>query len=261
MFPRSALPALHQQSRQPHRKRSGLLKGLAALQIVLASTAAAQTQFQCEPLSPDDPYGYRDRGNRCEGRFHPGLAGTSTLRVVSYSEGLISGQWRDSVRLRWRPIQLDSARIRLRSLRYPIHYQLDAEVGARVHRFSFPADIVDALQLGPENIGFELVGFPPSWQGNGFLMPLLLSESTPSEFFLTVLPGRHLQEIEVGYLNARRVNIVPATPLRNGYYPGGVPVRIALPATLPELVVARLTAVHEDGRTTIEVLLFVPQDH
>ena len=213
-----------------------------ALALLLSASVAAFGESPCDPalLQPTgNPYGYRLRGDRCEGVYVQEVGG-SPLAVVSWTRAfpeydLSSG----------RPIQIQwdifgnagPARLRVQSLRRRMYYRMDSIRPANSKSFTWPTDILSALGIARSEAG--MAGIAQASIGGvlrDVYLPLRAGQGTapPSSdaYSLTLLPSVELKEVYLtlsGPGGKKSPKIKDGDALGYGYYPAERPLEVSLP--------------------------------
>jgi hypothetical protein len=104
-------------------------------------------------IDGSDPWRYKERGARCEGRFLAPMSGPN-LRIVGYYSG---NRWRglprtDTLLVRWQP---PSAPVNVRavSLRWRTFYRMDTRQPSVSDRFPWPTAVLRNLAMAGDDIG------------------------------------------------------------------------------------------------------------
>jgi len=230
---------------RPELITPALLAGVMCCSAVMADPVRAQA-VPCDPsLSPSssDPWGYRVRGDRCEGIYAQPVAGTPLI-VASFTERFDTFD-PDSVTglvLRWPVAGSSSVRIRAIALRRRFYYRMDAEQPAAAGSWDWPADLISALGLSRPELG--VVAWTRQTAGNterDVHFPLRIGRDPAAaenaEYMLVVMPQVELTEVYVSVAlmdeTGRPVRwLRDEEPLGYGYYPADRPVEI--PVARPE---------------------------
>lgn len=132
------------------------MKGRAVVVFVtvaLGLAVAARADCPEVDVRPDDQQRYVERKDDqgrvwCEGRFAESTSGGMT--AVGFGAGTaVERQDDGDLQVRW-PAVDRATTLRIRSRRPRTYYLLDAEAPARNTSFTWPADVIDAIQI-PEN--------------------------------------------------------------------------------------------------------------
>ena len=160
-----------------------ILRRLLIVASVLPVGAAAVAQMHCDPsLAPstNHPYGYMQRGDRCEGVYIQAVSG-STLALLSFtaSFGEIDLESGLPLLLEW-PAPPGDREVQLlaKSMRQQLFYRMDTSVRAGGTRYRWPTDGLAAVKLARADLG--LVAFTRMKIGGveqEVLLPLSASQS------------------------------------------------------------------------------------
>jgi len=215
--------------------------------MIAATIVAAQPRQDlghCDPTleARQGPFGYRLRGDRCEGTFAKDV--NATLQIASLTEffedySLDSGK---ALLVQWTSPGEEAVRLRAISLKPRTYYRMDTLRPRGQHSYAWPKDLLSGLSLLRGDIG--LVGLVQTKVGGisrEVYIPLRVSESeriAPRRDYRVVLsPSVELNEVYVALSvlgpsgQPARV-LQEAEPLKNGYYPAGRGVEIILPVLL-----------------------------
>ncbi len=204
--------------------------------------AAASAQSPCDPnlLQPTgNPYGYRLRGDRCEGVYIQQVGG-SPLAVVSWTRAfpdydLSSNQ---NIAVEWDAAHLDSpVRLRAQGLRHRLYYRMDALRPSNSNSFNWPTGLLSALNIPRGDAG--IVGLAQAsvdGASREIYLPLRVSQgSNPphdNAYSLILLPGVELKEVYLTLTGlpseAKSPKIKDGEAVGYGYYPAERPVEIPI---------------------------------
>jgi hypothetical protein len=194
---------------------------------------ACGAESACDPAlkAPDrHPFGYRSRGDRCEGVYIQPVAGT-TMVVASFTQlfrdyDLQSGA---PLILSWNPLSDGAVHLRGQSTRRRLYYRMDSTPAAGTSTYTWPTNVLASLALSRRDLGVTawtrrtLNGVPRI-----VYLPLRISQGNESKesssYELELLPNRELAEV---FVTVRRLNetgddpvlIKDAAKLGYGYYP------------------------------------------
>lgn len=213
--------------------------------VVLAVTWLGADHVAAQPCDPalqppkGERYGYRRRGDRCEGIYAKEVA-LATLNIVSLTsiyQSFDPGGGND-IELGWLAPSAGPVHLRANSLRRRLYYRMDATSDADDRVWTWPSDVVAALELDASSLGVVAWTYladpertPPLY------LPLRVgSAPKPAVGSYTVIfvPGRELIEAYI-HLKAlasdgnEPVSILAGKALGYGYYPADRGVRFRLP--------------------------------
>lgn len=236
--------------------------------------APARVRAQAEPCDPAlasslaDPWGYRVRGERCEGIYAQPVAGTALI-VASFTERFdrFAPDSTASLLVGWPSVPTRQIRLRAISLRRRYYYRMDASRVASAGSWMWPTTVLAALDLGRDELGVL------AWTNHtaddaelDIYLPLRIgvdeTSDTSQEYALVVVPQVELSEVFVSVSsmdeNGRLVGrLRDEDPLGYGYYPAERPVEIpiARPAE-PGLYRVELGARIRTGGSLVRELWF-----
>src|ERR1035441_8436417 len=121
----------------------------------------AYSQENCDRTvkGVDDPQGYRQRGDRCEGLYLKAHAQETGLYLTGLTRGGAAERaaMPDPVQLQWgkRPTIPPQTGVSIRSvlLRSDRYYQMDTSKPYSSGSYAWPTDVLRALQLAPKDLG------------------------------------------------------------------------------------------------------------
>lgn len=215
--------------------------------IALSASAAHAAPEHCDrslPAPPNDAYAYRDRGDRCEGRFIREV-GSTTLLMASFTsvfeayDAAGAGDWT----VTWPALtHAHEVQLRAQGLRRRLYYRMDTQRPADALTFAWPTELMSALSVGPRDYGLvvttALTVGPATHQ---VLLPARVAragtEVPVQAYELVVLPGVQLDELSLEVLavesDGTTLRVVrPMQPLSYGYYPPERAITITLPLSL-----------------------------
>lgn len=237
------------------------------------------------PAASGHPYGYRLRGDRCEGVYAKPVASTS-LNVVSVTADF--GDYKvdsaEPLTISWAlprepaapaaevcgsPATGTSGEVRLRaqSLQPRVYYRMDTVRPSGEAAYAWPKDTLGALEIPRPGLGVlgwttRVVGGMP----RPVYLPLRVRQGSASstepatEHRVLVIPGRELEEV---YVTLARLGAAGepdewlrrGEPLGYGYYPAERPIRIVLSlGGLPGCYRLEVTGNLRGGGTTATAL-------
>lgn len=219
--------------------------------------------------SVDHPFGYRIRGDRCEGIYVRNVA-SATLRVVSLTERFEDYDLQSSKQLlvEWTTSGDSPVRLRAQGLRRRLYYRMDTVRSPQSRSFDWSLDVLSALKLPRSQLG--VIGWTKSDQfDRDIYLPLRVSQSEHARksptYELSVLPGRELTEVFVSLAPVDDNGGVESflkqgEPLGYGYYPAERAILISIPhPEAPGLYYVEIGAsLRNGGATAIDFLLYHP---
>jgi len=204
--------------------------------IYLHFIESSAQELSCDPnLSspPNNPYGYRLRGDRCEGTYVQQLAGGSAFLMVSLNANFETQDLGriDPLIITWKPFPGENEPIRLRAigLRRRLYYRMDTIRPPGSEKYEWPTDVIRALNLSLPDIG--LVAFTSVRIGQNTIevyLPLGIAQDKqvlePERYKIILYPRRELKEaflhlISLNENGMPKEIILDGVPLRYGFYP------------------------------------------
>ena len=237
--------------------------------LVTAIACAAQTT-PCDPRLPQsasDPYSYRLRGDRCEGTYIQEVAG-APLSIVSWTE---SFEKYDLAAKRPLLIQWeiggasDAVRLRSASLRRRMYYQMDAVRPTGSKSYTWPTDLLGALQIPKEELGITgTARIRVGQTDRDVYLPLRIAQdgkpAASGSYHLTLLPGVELQEVflTLSAVKGNQTTVVKdGEPLAYGYYPAERPIEATVSPPPPAGIYRlEIGATHKGGGVSSVELWF-----
>jgi len=246
---------------------------LAALALVAASSAAAPSH--CDPsLAPstNHPFGYAERGDRCEGVYIRAVGGT-TLALLSFTVAFNavdpdSGQ---PLVIEWpAPPGTRDVQLRALSMQRRLFYRMDTSIRAGSTLYRWPTEVLAAVKLKRADIGF--LGWTRLALGGAeqdVLLPLAASRGKPGAatgpYTFVIRPGAELGEL---FLTVTRLAadgsslgaLQPTRELGYGYYPAENAIEVTIDAPVERGVYAvHLGArLRGGGASTLQFLFHSP---
>jgi hypothetical protein len=205
---------------------------------------ATDAASACDPSlrqAPENPWGYRPRGDRCEGIFLREVSG-EPLRVVACTEGEPAfALGADPLLVQWRTPREDvgdgTLRLRAESLRHRTYYRMDATRPLRDQRFFWPSDVMVAQGLQPDEIALT-AGLRLTVEGavRQVLLPVRLAPRGTAArareaTVLTLWPSMALEELFLGVQPTGAQADLELRSLGAAYYAAERAVKLTLPAS------------------------------
>ena len=194
----------------------------------------------CDPLLEQpatNPYGYRLRGDRCEGIFVQQVAGT-TLLIASFTESFDKYDVRITRHLdiRWTAPAESPIQLRAYGLRRKLYYRMDTTQSSATGSYTWPTEVLAALNVGQPELG--VVGWTRYRVGRvdrDVYLPLQIGphRARSETYTLVLLPGVPLSEVYVSMaavgVDGRPTSFIRnEEPLKYNYYPAERPVDIPI---------------------------------
>lgn len=131
----------------------------AAFAVATAAFAMAAPEDHCDPTINqaklhDKPLGYRPFGDRCEGLYAQSV-GAVTMRVVSFTAGPARFRTEEPkpISISWPKVKDGPIRLRAKSLKSNLYYQMDTLQPETQSSFAWPTDMVRRLSLDARDLG------------------------------------------------------------------------------------------------------------
>jgi len=196
----------------------------------------------CDPGLPQrvsDSYGYRLRGDRCEGIYIREVQG-SAIKVVSLTESVedFSTATNKNLLMTWVAPSRISVRLRAYGLRHKLYYRMDSLRPAGTTSYDWSPNLLAALNLRRHELGLVAwVSQPVDNKNRDVYLPVSLTQQTASKsdhYDLVLLPGVELTELFLSVAplkpdGAPDVYIRQNESLGRGYYPAERKITIPLP--------------------------------
>jgi hypothetical protein len=240
--------------------------GLAlAAAILPAGPSLAQSCDAYLHSSASDPYGYRARGNRCEGVYIKDLS--ASLRVVSFTREFDTFTGSDPIlHLEWTGGYPGGVHLRANSLRPRLYYEMDSIQTAGSSSYDWETSLLMALRITRPELG--IVGWTSQrigGQDRQVYLPVAVKTSKSdkkSSYQIVIVPGIELRELYVSLSlldkNGSRVaTLRKEEPLKAGYYPAEEGIGISIPELkTPGLYLLELGAEFQRGGVSTETVWF-----
>jgi hypothetical protein len=263
------------QGHEGYHVSFGHILFLAFILVTAGILPIAVSQIQsCDPYleQPEGhPYGYRLRGNRCEGVYVQPV-GNTILVLASLTESFEDYDLhanKDLV-LQWNAPGNEEVRLRAFGLRRRLYYRMDTIRPTPSQSFGWPISLLAALEIPRHDLG--ILGWTQNRIGktdHEVYVPLRITQMKDEErshiYTATLLPGVELSEV---YLSLATVGKDgnPETFLRDGealgynYYPADRRIDIPISGLQkPGLHYVEIGAtLKTGGSATIEFWLYHP---
>jgi hypothetical protein len=225
--------------------RPATLLSTLIVALAVSGPLVAQGPHCDHDLNPSttNPLGYRLRGERCEGVYIQDVAATA-LKLVSFTESYedFDASLPRPLLVDWTPPASSPVHLRAQSLRTRLYYRMDSDRPAGSASFSWPADVLAALQLRKPDLG--VLAWTTRRIGNTdrtVLEPLRVRQRVPSmpgSYRVVVVPGVQVDEIFVSVAPLKPngdtgAYVIDKQPQSFGYYPAGRPTVITVAPPSP----------------------------
>jgi hypothetical protein len=237
------------------------IRQLAAFCLVSSVFASARAAdiAHCDrylPVSTNNAWGYRLRGDRCEGVY---IQPVSATPLIVASFGHINAPdvlpANAELLVEWAPAGRE-VRLRATSSKPKAYYRMDSLQPAKLHSYRWPADVLAALKLSMKDIG--VVAWTQQKVGmtiRDVYLPVSIGRplAGPDTLYdLVLVPGDELNEVFVSLSELRagtdKVPLSDAKPLKYGFYPAGRSIRIPIgPVTKPGTYLVEIAATLRGG--------------
>jgi len=180
--------------------------GLTLVMAFAVAAPATATEHLCDPtIDPerfrDRPLGYRSFGDRCEGLYAQSV-GAATMRVVSFTAGAARFQTEEPkpISIAWPKVKDGPIRLRAKSLKSNLYYQMDTLQSQTASPFTWPTDVVRRLSIAARDLG--LVGWvevPIGGETETVYLPLTVHQGgegkAAQDYRLMIAPGEPLKTV------------------------------------------------------------------
>jgi len=246
------------------RRMQAVVLALTALLVSQHSSLAQACNSDLHSLT-SDPYGYRARGNRCEGIYIRDLS--ASLRIVSFTRSFDAFNADDSsLHLSWPIDTSQETHLRATGLRPQLYYEMDTVQPKGVGSYDWDTGLLQALGITRPELG--IVGWEVQEIGGKdrqVYLPLAVTTSRSNKNTLCqfiLVSGVEIRElyVTVSLLDkdgSRLDTLRKQEPLKAGYYPADVGISIPVPELKkPGLYLLELGAEFEGGGVSTETVWF-----
>lgn len=214
--------------------------------LLLGATGVPEAAVQqsppsaCDPTvrqAPENPWGYRPRGQRCEGMYLRDV-GAVPLRVVALTEGTPAfDPAAGALHVEWTvPRNSGAVRLRAESLRHRTYYRMDAVAMGTQRSFEWPSEVLAAQGLTPAELALTAsTPFVSDGQERVLLLPARVHQGrpdsgSPAPVVLTLWPGLELEELFLTVHGPDGTALVDGRSLGRSFYPAERALSVKLPA-------------------------------
>lgn len=199
---------------------------------------------KCDPelkIRPDDPLGYRVRGDRCEGLFVEEVSGTIRVASLHFPRGDFQPRVGMSVRLAWSLPPSNQVQVQAVSLRPKVFFRMDAVRPGSQTSYLWPTDFAEAVRLKSADIGLlSWTNLPIGGRTQRVYSPVSVKDRS-GESDVVLVPEAQLDElyyslVKIDGQGGVDTSMISDRPLKLGFYPAGQPVTIRLPALEPKRI-------------------------
>lgn len=192
----------------------------------------------CDPgLKQDEsnPYGYRLRGNRCEG-IYIRLVGGAPLTIASWTQSFENYNLASlaPLKMEWDMPSVKSVSLRAEALRRRLYFRMDASPAG--NSFTWQTSLLSALGIVQPDLGIT-ASYRATVNGeeHEIFLPLRIAQREApvlsGAYRLVLIPGEEFKELFVTLTSAdspSRTSLKRDEPLRYGYYPADRPIEIPI---------------------------------
>ena len=226
------------------RVQAALVGWCATLALAAGMGAAQAANALCDPALPspsDDAQGYRERGDRCEGRYLRNVTST-TLWPVSLTEVFepFDASRDRALQISWPVVDagIKDVSLRAESVKRRVYYRMDTHRPAADRKFSWPTQVLWALEMTSADLGIlASTSLPVASVQRVVYLPARVTRGATAQpgagYSLALMPGIELEELLIGVTrvgdDGSETVLRPLMPLRYGYYPAMRAVSVELP--------------------------------
>lgn len=166
------------------------------------STLAQESPCDSSLVQPKgDPYGYRARGDRCEGIYIKEVGGTP-LFIASFTESFEDYDLASDKNLlvEWTAPANRAVQLQANGLRYKLYYRMDTKHHPGAKSYAWPLNLLATLKIMRRDLG--IVGwmqYPVGKMKKVVYVPLRISQQKSAlhknNYALVLLPGRELSGV------------------------------------------------------------------
>ena len=246
----------------------GVWPSLLVLALLFTTAAEAQ-ENPCDPLliqPPTNPYGYRLRGDRCEGVYVEQVGGEE-LHIASWTESLETYDLTSAqpLLLEWDTPDKAEVRLTAHALRRRLYYRMDTISRAGKQSYRWRCDLLASLGIRSDELGILASANLRAGNTNHLVyLPLRIAQAArpahATMYELIVVPGEEAREMYVTIRPVTQGDQVPLKkdePLGYGYYPAGRPVKIPVARpSVPGIYHVEIGATFRSGAVSTAELWF-----
>lgn len=215
-----------------------------SLLLLTSSSKAIFAQGNhCDPELPQitaDSYGYRLRGDRCEG-IYIRRVGVSSLQVGSLTESVedFDPATNKNLLVQWAAPANASVHLRAYGLRHRLYYRMDSLRPAGNTSYEWSPNLLAAFNVRKRELGLVAwVSQPVDGQSREVYLPVRLTQKAAvnrsNRYDLVLMPGVELAEVFVSLASLNPDGKVGAYLKRSealgwGYYPAERVITVAIP--------------------------------
>lgn len=241
---------------------------LLVLTLLLVAGAQAESN-PCDPLliqPPNNPYGYRLRGDRCEGIYVEQVGGED-LSIASWTESFQTYDLTSNrpLQLEWDSADKTEVHLIAHALRRRLYYRMDAISQAGMQSYRWKNDLLASLGINSDELGVLAAANQRTGDTTHLVyLPLRIAQTGrpvhANQYDLVVVPGEEAREMYVSITAETHGDHAPLKkdePLGFGYYPAGRAVKIPItrPAS-PGIYRVKIAATFRSGAVSTTELWF-----
>jgi len=240
------------------------------LAVAFLSHFAEAADPNCDPSLPkiiDRPYGYRERGDRCEGVYVMGVS--STTLVASFTETYegYNLETDDVLRIEWDKFADHAIRLSAHSLRRRLHYRMDTIKASGIAAYNWPTDILRGLGIRKNDLGIVAsMRHAVGGVTRDVYLPLRIGRrpnlGRSGNYTLLLVPGVEIKEVflslaQLGRDGKTQIFIKHRVRLGYGYYPAERSIEIPIHGLkTPGIYYLEIGELFPDGGTTSQEIWF-----
>jgi hypothetical protein len=224
--------------------------------------AAAQNAACREELfrssNRNDPWGYKVRGNRCEGRYiQPSGSYLQVVSLTQFFESYEFGAAKELI-VEWNSSLKKPFFIRAFGIKPDLYYRMDTSIPPGENLYRWPSDVLEALQINSDEVG--VLGWIEMKIGNTFRhihIPLIVRQRKAVAGHRSCeVVFQSASRLTEAYYRLKKMDsegqmirmIVDGRPLKHGFYPPMQGIKFEL-GEIPEqsLYLLEITAIQQSG--------------
>jgi len=177
-------------------------------------------------------FGYRSRGDRCEGIYIQKV-GSATLSVVSFISSFQDYDLKssDDLHVKWLTPDTEKVYLRAMSVKRQLYYRMDTHLPPGSTAYDWTTNVLYGLEIHRVDIGVVAwTHMKLDGREQSVFLPLSIRQSHQQEYTknyqLTIIPGRELREVFVSFATIDSIGqpdvfLKDGEPLKYGFYPAG----------------------------------------
>jgi hypothetical protein len=224
-------------------------------------TLVAAQGTPCDPnlRQEEQPQGYRQRGDRCEGYFIQPVAG-GRLDIESFGQApRINVAGKSELVLGWPSFGSEAIRVRAYSLSPKEYYRMDTIRPSGQTSYTWPVAIPASRNLAIGLVGWTTAPVGPSRET--VFLPVSVATASSDTYTVTLIPSVTADQV---YVTIAAINqdgskgrvLRNREPLNLGYYPAFRSIPVSLPPLPAGLYRADFAASWENGSSATAGMYF-----